>query len=598
MASDVSVVLTRYLSDHDQSAIAALRAYPDREALLAALRAIAEGSDTPKDRAKLARKAIYLLTGSPFQGTVEALPKRIADPSQWPVFQSVSLIVDGLGSQGFFVARQRPDGDLAMLSAVYNDQRGIVDGFAEERISKRRFRQFIENAARQVPILEMPPDRLSFLVAHARSTGMRIHPDIQEHLALLDGLPPGVAPAERAAVWVKPNRLSETPRLLESYWFANQWFLTEEGPDAVKLKGFLSDSGPLDARIDRRLSEVFPPSKRESYADRLYRMADWLDLKGEADLRDLAATAAWSLSGKTPLREQPFLRAMMAQVAQWGEASEPEWGSWPVVDAELASVVSWRAAGVALLWVRREAADGRTAGALALLNLMHGGLESVIADNDRDKLRSLHDLFRQEAKRRGSKVASISSGQAGRVFRVAFELGRELAGEYDVDMLWASRIFPQPEGQPEEWERLDPDLLKAIRENQLPPGEAPLASGQELAVFSTLRLRIEDPDALRGALQRDKDLWEDEEPGSWTWTRKYPKGHWNPMAKQKGARQAIGSIRWRGDILELEAKAISMAAALWDRLETAAPGSLSWQGGTWQGAQEFLAAMETKGDKS
>lgn len=594
MAPDV---VKRYLKAPQAPAIADLRAYPDRKAVLEALQSLAEEAQASKEDAKLSRKAIYLLTGRQFQGTVQAPSKPALDPSQWPVCQSLSLIVDGLGSQAFFIARQRPDGDLALFNAIYNDQRGFVDGLAQDRISKRRFLEVLEKSARDIPIVEMPPDRLSYLMAHARSTGMRIHPDLLDHLALLAGIPSDCSPAERAASWVKPERLHETPGLLETYWFADQWFLTEEGPDAVELKGFLSDSRPLEARIAHHLGEVFPPSKRESYADRLYRMADWLDQKGETDLRDLAATAAWSLSSKTPLREQPFLVAMMKEAVRLREPSEEEWLAWPVIEAELVSVISWRAAGSALLWVRREAPDGRSIAALAILSLMQGGLEGIAWADDPKKLRLLHDGFLKEARNRNSKMIAISPEQAGRIFKTAFDLGKELAGAYDAEMLHASDIFPPAEGSPEEWERLEPGLLKAIRENQMPEGEDPLAPGQELAVFTTLNLHVDNPEALRTALQRDKDLLEDEEPGNWCWTRKYPKGHWSPFAKERGARQTIGSLRWKGDMVEIEAKTLSMAASLWDRLETAAPGSLSWRSGTWQGAQAFLAARGKKQDR-
>lgn len=545
------------------------------------LQAYLQAPDVPKEHAKLARKALFHLTGSrPMQATT---PSPAKDVSQWPVFESWATVVDGWGSQGFFIARERPAGDLAFLSAVYNNERGIVDGYAEERTSKRHFRQVVTLSSKQSPATPLPPDRLVTYLAKARSEGKTIHPDVKSHLDLLEGLAPGPPPAERATGWARPERVHETASLLRSRWFAGQWLLSDEGPDAVDLEAFRSDPSPLTERIDRHLEAVFLPAKRASYADRLYRMADWLDAMGEAELRDLSATAAWALE-QGQVRDHPLLRAMLAEAA--GELEiDPESVSWPIVEAELGSAISWRAAGVAILWLRREAPDGRSVAITALLNLLHGGIELAVADTDPDKVRGLRDMVRKAARERRSRFTAIAPEQLGRIFAFAYEFGKEIyEAEPDRRIEALCRLLPQLSGEPSDWERLDPALLSVLR--KYGPLTKDVPEGKEPMVLTTLRLRAEQPDALRSVLEQDR-AFDEVAPGSWQWTRKYPRGHISPFAKEKGARQIIGSVRWDGDTVDLEAKTISMAAALWDRLDDMAPGSLSWLGGEWLGLEEL-----------
>jgi len=49
----------------------------------------------------------------------------------------------------------------------------------------------------------------------------------------------------------------------------------------------------------------------------------------------------------------------------------------------------------------------------------------------------------------------------------------------------------------------------------------------------------------------------------YTWTRKYPKGHWNPMSRMPSARQVIGDIQINYDnTLKLETKTKSFMTGL------------------------------------
>lgn len=82
--------------------------------------------------------------------------------------------------------------------------------------------------------------------------------------------------------------------------------------------------------------------------------------------------------------------------------------------------------------------------------------------------------------------------------------------------------------------------------------------GMEQMCFSSAVLKIKDAEAVIKKFERFSDLHvqdEDKDGVDFVWTRAYPKGHWNPMSKEPGARQDIGNLRVSfDDTLRLEAR--------------------------------------------
>jgi len=85
-----------------------------------------------------------------------------------------------------------------------------------------------------------------------------------------------------------------------------------------------------------------------------------------------------------------------------------------------------------------------------------------------------------------------------------------------------------------------------------------IPEGKEPMFFSTAIFSINDANSAIAKIKQlpDVDCTEESKTGlRYTWTRAYPKGHWNPMSNQPGARQILGDIQINYDnTLKLETK--------------------------------------------
>ena len=92
----------------------------------------------------------------------------------------------------------------------------------------------------------------------------------------------------------------------------------------------------------------------------------------------------------------------------------------------------------------------------------------------------------------------------------------------------------------------------------LPPGQEPM-------FFSTAVFRIDDAKSAMTEIGKLPDVHvaaEDDDGASYTWTRAYPKGHWNPLSRL-GGRQVIGDIHINYDnTLKLETRTKGWMTAL------------------------------------
>jgi hypothetical protein len=85
-----------------------------------------------------------------------------------------------------------------------------------------------------------------------------------------------------------------------------------------------------------------------------------------------------------------------------------------------------------------------------------------------------------------------------------------------------------------------------------------IPEGKEPMFFSTAIFSINNANSTIVKIEElpDVDCTGESRTGvSYTWTRAYPKGHWNPMSNQPGARQILGDIQINYDnTLKLETK--------------------------------------------
>lgn len=93
-----------------------------------------------------------------------------------------------------------------------------------------------------------------------------------------------------------------------------------------------------------------------------------------------------------------------------------------------------------------------------------------------------------------------------------------------------------------------------------------IPAGKEPVFFSTAVFKIDNAELAMAKIEQlpDVDLTKEDKNGAhYTWTRAYPKGHWNPMSTMPGARQVIGNIRVNfNDTLKLETKTKSWMTGL------------------------------------
>lgn len=84
-----------------------------------------------------------------------------------------------------------------------------------------------------------------------------------------------------------------------------------------------------------------------------------------------------------------------------------------------------------------------------------------------------------------------------------------------------------------------------------------MLEGMEPMCFTKAVFKIRDVDQTRKKLKRlhNIDLAEDNPP-HYVWSRRYPKGHWNPASKLPGARQILAHIEInpQKNTLEMETK--------------------------------------------
>lgn len=124
-------------------------------------------------------------------------------------------------------------------------------------------------------------------------------------------------------------------------------------------------------------------------------------------------------------------------------------------------------------------------------------------------------------KSRSSGRAPLSMTQDPAQRRIRKEKGR---------MLSTLNFEEHLRGQVEDMFNIDLDGL--------PPGKEPM-------FFSTAVFKLDDAKSAIAKVEKLSDVHvegENDDGVDYTWTRAYPKGHWNPLSRD-GGRQVIGDIQ-------------------------------------------------------
>jgi len=150
-------------------------------------------------------------------------------------------------------------------------------------------------------------------------------------------------------------------------------------------------------------------------------------------------------------------------------------------------------------------------------------------------------------------------------------------------------LMPRPPGSHRDWVAklvgpggLTPqELVQIIRANPQPDD---LPDGQEIVILTDMRFAIPSARVAVSALRRAAPEFchEGRNGGAdvFTWTRPYPKGHWNPLSSL-GGRQVLGTVRVSGRELVADAKTLS-----------------NLEGSRWMGLQDLLARERGSGGSS
>jgi hypothetical protein len=296
------------------------------------------------------------------------------DAAAWPVAGAWATRIDCIGSQAVYLARRRPNDDVAFISVVISDDRGVVDGMGELGTSLRAVEKLAQRSALPpgAPLNIVPPEYITFRVRQALETSRRAKrvpaADYQRWSFLLDGIDDTWEPDLEGLgrQWADPNLLDQTNALISAIEFSDWWPDPEARSEGAATRRFLQDvqrdlgqvatvteppSGQLsvppilgeianethflaslwpytaeataaiERRVDEHLERILPKGRQKRFRDALLQMAYLADLGGRTTMRDLISTAAWAMdpaSGINP-REQPLLRQMLRKCVEVNE---------------------------------------------------------------------------------------------------------------------------------------------------------------------------------------------------------------------------------------------------------------------------------------
>ncbi len=259
---------------------------------------------------------------------------------------------------------------------------------------------------------------------------------------------------------------------------------------------------------------------------------------------------------------------------------------------------AWRICGQGLAAYSRRSPDGRFAFVLALINFFRGGLENAIFGDQATEDEFRRDLIEGAATKGGYLMGPAQPEMAATLLWGSFEFaGQEGFALPPNDLDRIKHLVPCPHGGPRGCLAvltapggvIHPKLLRIARSLGT---DVEMPDGQEQVVFTTARFRVSDAQALlawmRGSEPEFSDEGEGEDGIRFNWTRAYPKGHWSPFARERGARQSLGDVVVRGEEVWIEVQTPSRAARFAQLLHQRFPSGLVLAGVEWKGWKDLV----------
>lgn len=233
------------------------------------------------------------------------------------MYQCYATICDGIGNQGILFSRQRPNGDISMLSAAVNDVHGIIDCFGFYQLSVGDFHKIIEKFHEGATKIKVTPEYCVYKMLLAETLNQerafRIPYEYRCWRPLLEGIE-GASPPELddpPQDWVRREWFTETYNLYQHPDF-NSWFL-EQGDEpgvtrwlqkvVLHTEALLGEKNPdlevyfqqLEEIADALVLELLDTPWRELTQKRLSEAAYLLNMQNTNTFRNLAATEAYKL---------------------------------------------------------------------------------------------------------------------------------------------------------------------------------------------------------------------------------------------------------------------------------------------------------------
>jgi len=245
-------------------------------------------------------------------------------PLDWPVVSCFASVPDGCGSRAVFLFRRRPDKTFAMVGAVVNDTRGLVDGLGDPAITMTEQKAMVARMTQDSPgMTEVPVGyaiaRIKEAIALSQARHLPLPFDFQIDRYLLAGLwqEPPVDVARVAKRLAGNPSLLPTEELLvdpvcRSHFFVNDG--THRTADFFKeiLPGLRSERAIDSAFLARWAEVIFDEPTRRLWKGRLEDLAYLFERRREPHKAKLAATAAIPLAGQPWALEMLMKSAVIA----------------------------------------------------------------------------------------------------------------------------------------------------------------------------------------------------------------------------------------------------------------------------------------------
>ncbi len=295
-----------------------------------ALNLISEVSPQPEIRTR-ARAVCSKLATAAASAPLQDQPSPVEPLPRLPLFGSMTTLIDGDGAQMIMVGRKRPDGQLKMVSVMFNDHQGIKDCQGASGVPVADWKKILSQIS-EIPWVPLELSLCRALLDEAITLNKKVHRklpmelEIWGHL-LKDG-------PEAAQLWKEdkplaiPQEMLLDPKLIEktadlpaSPFFESWGFDGRqlEFSDLAAFGAVLHARGKKSQQIGVVLESIVhriaKPKVRAMLERRLRRQAWLLQILGKTDQSRLALAAASALNEKSgiPVAGQPFMKAMVAK---------------------------------------------------------------------------------------------------------------------------------------------------------------------------------------------------------------------------------------------------------------------------------------------